>query len=331
MDIVELVKEIGLNPRLISSTNGGEYKSPCPICGGKDRFVIWIKTGRYWCRQCEINGDLIRFCRDFLKLSYHEACKKVGQEPKKDFSSKLYQKTNFVPRSVSVPQQEWQKRAQNFVMEKHLFALQHEFALKNFQERGFSSAAIEKNLLGWNDSNQFENMNLWGLVKSDGKKKIWLPRGLVIPTFSNGILSKIKIRRADWVSGDCFPKYVEVSGSSKNLPIYGDMSLPLVLVEAELDAMLVQQCAGDLCCCVALGGCGKKPDEYVDELFRKSSQILFALDYDEPGKKNFHFWKSTYPQVKAWPVPREKSPGDALKAGVDIRLWVLSGLQNVMS
>lgn len=32
-----------------------EYSSPCPFCGGEDRFIIFA-TGRYWCRQCNQKG-----------------------------------------------------------------------------------------------------------------------------------------------------------------------------------------------------------------------------------------------------------------------------------
>jgi hypothetical protein len=39
-----------------------------------------------------------------------------------------------------------------------------------------------------------------------------------------------------------------------------------VIVEAELDAMLIQHYAADLCCCMAIGGAGKKPDFVSDAL-----------------------------------------------------------------
>jgi len=55
--------------------------------------------------------------------------------------------------------------------------------------------------------------------------------------------------------------------------------------------------------------------------------ILFAMDFDEAGKNAFKFWKSAYPNIKAWPVPITKGPGDALKAGVDLRQWILLGLK----
>ena len=41
MQLLDLVQADGLAPKKVASTNGGEYHSPCPGCGGKDRFIIW--------------------------------------------------------------------------------------------------------------------------------------------------------------------------------------------------------------------------------------------------------------------------------------------------
>ena len=45
------------------------------------------------------------------------------------------------------------------------------------------------------------------------------------------------------------------------------------------------------------------------------------------GKKAYKFWRDTYPHVQPWPVPRGKSPGDAFKEGVNLRLWIEAGLK----
>lgn len=81
--LLGLVEDYGLNLRKTSNSQGGEYHSSCPACGdGIDRFVIWPQLNRYWCRRCKISGDGIQFCRDFLGMSFKEACTKVD-----DFSS----------------------------------------------------------------------------------------------------------------------------------------------------------------------------------------------------------------------------------------------------
>src|SRR5271169_2534743 len=85
MDLLDLVREAGIDPgKKAASTKGGEYGCPCPKCGGNDRFRIWPNeqrkkcVGGYWCRKCNVSGDSIDFCRDFLGLSWDDAQKKIG-------------------------------------------------------------------------------------------------------------------------------------------------------------------------------------------------------------------------------------------------------------
>lgn len=80
MNLLRLAEELGLEPRKTSNKGGGEYHSPCPSCGGKDRFILWPAKGQYWCRQCEKSGDAIQFCRDFQGLSFRSACIKLQKQ-----------------------------------------------------------------------------------------------------------------------------------------------------------------------------------------------------------------------------------------------------------
>ncbi|WP_059360040.1 toprim domain-containing protein [Parachlamydia acanthamoebae] len=157
-----------------------------------------------------------------------------------------------------------------------------------------------------------------------------LPAGIVIPyhSIAQGML-KVKIRRVNWHADDELPKYVEVSGSSKQLSCFGSIqeSIATILVESEFDAILLHQEAYDFCASLALGGVSKKPDLETHLHLLKSSLILFALDFDESGKNAFSYWRSTYANLRAWPAPLVKSPGDAYLKGVDLRRWVLEGLE----
>ena len=56
---VDLLALIGQDVPLKRQSNhaGGEYHGPCPFCGGfdkpdADRFVVWPRRNRYWCRKC---------------------------------------------------------------------------------------------------------------------------------------------------------------------------------------------------------------------------------------------------------------------------------------
>lgn len=84
-----------------------------------------------------------------------------------------------------------------------------------------------------------------------------------------------------------------------------------MIVDSELDVILVQQSATHLMCCLALRGVSKKPDCEIHEWLKHASMILLSLDFDEVGKKRYAFWMKLYPNLRPWPSPQAKSPGNA--------------------
>jgi hypothetical protein len=79
MTMLDLAREIGLDPVKHSNLGGGEYICLCPNpneCkfSGDDRFHLWPEEkskrciGRYWCRTCGISGDTISFCIDIMGM-----------------------------------------------------------------------------------------------------------------------------------------------------------------------------------------------------------------------------------------------------------------------
>lgn len=169
---------------------------------------------------------------------------------------------------------------------------------------------------------------LTDLSSEGGARLLCLPKGIVIPSFRKEIPIRVKIRRNNWKVDDDYPKYHVIAGGMTCPSLYGDIGKPVVIVEAELDAMLIQQFAADICCCIALGGVSIRLDVIVEQLLRQAPSILYALDFDDSGKKAYNFWQSTYLQIKPWPVPRGKSPGDAYSLGVDLRRWIEAGLKH---
>ncbi len=325
--LLELVKELGLNPKKTSSSQGGEYHSPCPQCGGSDRF--FVQPGRkmrnclgyYRCRQCGIGGDTIQFCIDFIGLTYFQACEKLGQKPNENFSHNVIrEKPSFMPCKTIIPSTDWQARALDFVNTSYQCAMKNPLALNTFKDRGLSLETIKKYRLGWNEINRRDALNLWGIIE-DKSKDIWLPSGIIIPSFFEGQVMKLKIRRSAIPLGDR-RKYIIVKGSRSSPSFFGELpDAPVIILESELDAILLQQLCGDICNCMSIPA-GNKPDDWADKRLRAVAQLLFSMDFDEAGKNTFAFWKSAYPQIKPWPVPRGKSPGDAYKLGVDLRKWV---------
>ncbi len=323
MGVLVLAREDGLNPKRVAATKGGEYHSPCPACGGKDRFIIWDKLNRYMCRQCKKRGDEVQYRRDFHGLSFLEACQKSGIAPKdKMLPKRALSPFSFLPRIAKIPPGAWRKEAEAFTRYCHEQLKKDHFALDLFHKRGFSNATIDRFHLGWNPTSLWLERSQWGLEEG---KKLWIPKGLVIPThdLATKDLIRLKIRRSDWHEEDTLPKYVEISGSMPVPSVYGDpKNKLLMIVEAELDAILLHQCAGDLCCSMALGGASKRPDAEAHKLLLNASRIIFSLDVDSAGAKAYRWWKDVYPNLKLYPPPAGKSPGDAFIAGIDLRRWV---------
>lgn len=335
--LIELVQELGIEPKRTSSCNGGEYHSPCPRCdSGVDRFVIWPNlkpSGRYWCRQCQIKGDSIQFCRDFFGCTFQEACLKTGVEPLTRhgyLTPKVRKEPIFIPKQAELPIEKWQTKAAQFVKNCNANLTQSPELINQDKNRGLTLKIIQEFKLGWNPSLKFEPLYDWGLESIDEKKKsICLPPGIVIPVFRSEKLIRVKIRLLGWNPNSSFSKYLSLKGGKNQAGVFGRQGLPVLLLESELDAVLVYQLAGDLCTPVALGSVTNKPDQFLTDLLKATDLILYALDFDDAGISNFAFWKQLYGnKLKAWPTPKEKSPGDAHLAGVDIREWIKKGLES---
>ena len=341
MTLLELAQDLGLDFKKTSHCKGGEYHSACPACGeGVDRFVIWPEHNRYWCRRCNVSGDSIQFCRDFMGMSFGEACQRINNTSRFHNPCQLKRPIQGRLSFAQEPAKNWQDKASAFVNWAHRRLKSSPMAMSELHQRGFHDQTIIQNKLGYSINSYssgchdfFRERSEWGLpceYKVGGKaKKLWLPAGLVIPTISNdGSVYKLKVRR-EWHIQDPLPKYVEISGSKTCPSLYGEITKKVaIILESELDAMLIQQEAGDVCCCVALGGATKRPDFYTDHLLRKFTLLLWCLDNDEAGKNAALWWRNTYAHLRFWPIPIGKSPGDAVKDHkINLRGWILKGIQ----
>ncbi len=343
-------------PKKVSSTKGGEYHSPCPGCGGKDRFHVWPKEnsgeGSYWCRQCGNAGDAIQFLRDFEGLGYREACQRLGKTPHKmpAHKSPYVPSNEEKPKDVwkpdpeqGAPPEKWRQKARklaNWAFE-NLIIMEPDERIKDWlARRGVNEWVIKYFGFGWNPGNDgkdlFRPRESWGLpteLKSNGRKKmLWIPQGLIIPDLVGKEIHRIRIRRES-----DNPKYYVLPGSAMNCLVedcgptgsrcFG--SRCYVLVESELDAGMIYYWANrgqKITGVVALGNSSRRPDANTTLLLKNAAVILNALDYDTAGAHQVKWWQENFPQTKRWPVPRGKDPGEAFEKGVDIQEWVKAGL-----
>ncbi|SKA83690.1 primase-helicase zinc-binding domain-containing protein [Desulfobaculum bizertense] len=351
MNVLKLAEEDGCTGRKVSTRKGGEYHGPCPGCGGKDRFLIWPEQnggeGSWWCRICGQGGDLIQYLREFRGMSFKDAAAMSSRPTSPKAPGATPKPQAFAPRRMESPKEMWRCKSNALVTWAHRKLLQTPSALDMLAARGIGLEAVKAFRLGWNPGEQgrdcYRDRTAWGLpeeFKDNGKpKKLWIPRGFVIPTFRDGLLYRVRIRRT--APREFGPKYYVLPGSGMGPMILHEDAKAFVVVEAELDAIACAAATGSTIGAVGLGSISTKPDEFGHKVFQKSLCILNALDFEpaqdegadpkvaksEEMKKRIRgWWQKTYSQAKRWPVPVGKDPGEAVAEGVQLREWIRAGL-----
>lgn len=349
MNIMDALSTAGVEAKKVSSSKGGEYSGPCPSCGGRDRFRVWPADrggeGSYWCRQCGKGGDLVQFLVDFCGYEYKAAFEAAGRGGGAYIPTRYKPvpaptaPAAYEPKTHTDPVETWQKKAEDFVGTAHQALLDYNHGLDYLASRGISLEAVKRFRLGWHGGEKgnpcsFRPRKSWGLPeilnkKTGRPKMLWIPRGFVIPCYRDGALHRIKIRRpkAD-LKTDKDVKYYVLPGSGMEVFSVGTQPAVAVVVEAELDAILVAQEAGNHAGVVALGSVSIRPGSSVFYALKQCQRILVALDYDQAGlgKTGWHWWRENFQSARLWPVPEGKDPGEAWAAGVDIGAWVVAGL-----
>lgn len=319
--LIDVIKEDGGNLRQVASTHGGEYAGPCPWCGGRDRFRAWPESGRWWCRQCGRQGDVIQYLRDMRGMTFKEAVKLVGKDPDQGTLRRE-------PRKAVFPPDAWSEKAGRFVERARKYLSS---AMPFLSARGIKQETTRQACLGWNPADVYEQRPSWGLPEeylNDGRpRQIWIPKGLVIPTIHDGRVVRLRIRRP---KGD--PRYVVVPGSFMGPILWTAKTRLAVVVESELDGLLLFQEVAGLMNVIALGSAQARPDGATAQLLEEMDFILIALDFDEAGgKEAWRWWRKAYPEtVVRWPVPEGKDPGDYFKSGGSIRAWLSAGFDEVI-
>jgi hypothetical protein len=329
MNLIDLVSRTGITPKRVANTHGGEYHSPCPVCGGDDRFIIHPNkkmkncTGSYFCRQCGIRGDSIQFCLDYLGCeNFPKALAFLGLTlPNKNEFILMPKVKNPTMVVIERPSIRWQEQAQIFVQEAHDKIWSHSSIIAYLAKRGLPAEAIKKYNIGYAGNDKKIAGYEWGL----DQEEIFLSKGIVIPTYDQSGIIRLKIRR-DGGSGDTLSKYMAVTGSMRGLNIIGYKKSPvIIIVESELDAYVLHYAVGDFAVVVAVGGCTKDPDPMVDYLV-KNKIALVCHDNDDAGKNMFLKWQMLYAHAKACPTPYAKDIGEAIEQGLHLRCWIASNI-----
>lgn len=263
-------------------------------------------------------------------MTYREACETVGKEP----SSPARQEPAVTPPKppadewLSLP---WQKAAWAFLERCREDLKRCSGAVAYLQSRGLKDETISS--LGLNDSTAHVDRAVWGLPpETDAKtrrlRRLWLPRGIVIPALDGKLIHRLRIRLSPeeverskmWTAGGKGIRYIEVSGSG-SYPLFlpGKGEEAWAVVESELDAYLVHQ-ETDINVLGLGSTTGKPTAQMLKDMAGK--RVLLCLDHDAAGWRALGNLPGEY-----WPVPDGKDPGEYFQAGGNIRAWIELGLK----
>jgi hypothetical protein len=336
MNVLDLYQHDGHHAKREASTGNGTWGGSCPGCGGTDRFrlqphfsgIDWHEGGRWSCNQCHPKwSDAPGYLMTFHRMTYLDACRELGIEPKgrQEFQASASRPT-WKPREAAPPPSRWQEKAAEFVgsAEKNLWEDNGAGTSAYLEDRGLSRNFIKWARLGWNPKEKFDAYENWGLIpernEKDNPKKVWLPAGIVIPVFGgDGQVLRVKIRRSE---PDAAPKYIAITGgAATSFMVLGD-AIAVIVVEAELDALLLYQEAGDLATMMAAGAAQYKPDAGAFDKLKAAPVVLVALDAEQSGYTAWKWWRENLPNARFCPVPVGKDPTEAHQQGVDLRAWI---------
>ncbi|MCX6083083.1 MAG: hypothetical protein NTW32_26440 [Chloroflexi bacterium] len=252
-------------------------------------------------------------------------------------------KSEFLP-APAAPLPIWCERAEQFVAWAENNLANHKGAQKYLEkERGLSPETWRAFRLGYNPVNLYDDPVRWGL---DGKK-IWMPRGIVIPGFSQEKPWYVKVRRplpdqslskyiGEWTAQDGLPD-VKFGGPRGGVSCLFRLELPgampvLVLAEGEWDTMLLWEYCPDFCDVATLGGAGNKLDALDLSFLTRYLAVLVVYDDDDAGEKGREYiagLHTKFNRVKSIQPPAHDLT-DFWKSGGDVRGWLAGYVANAM-
>ncbi|HLZ56077.1 MAG TPA: CHC2 zinc finger domain-containing protein [Ktedonosporobacter sp.] len=351
MDLVALIEQrapFGLRRAANHFRDGVEYCGPCPFCAtGTDRFRVWPEAEypHYWCRKCGARGTAVRFLMEYCGMTVSEALAELGIEDEQPYRKAARQPD----RREQPPARQWQETGKALVQqaESALWRTKEGRPLLNYlRGRRLSDNTIRQAHLGYMPRDKdgrwlvmpyqqwgFDPESLPASQQEVGGVRIG--NGLLIPSFEGPQLWGISIRRVaglDHTPVDA-QRYAQIMGSGDGLYNVDHLSYdkPAVMVEGPIDALSVQQEAGDLVSCVATGSATRGRLNYWRDLLAMAPYILQSFDSDGSGEQGACYWQQQFPHVLRWTTMLWKDPNDLLQSEPNgtctLRQWVEHGIE----
>ncbi|ETR70638.1 MAG: P4 alpha zinc-binding domain-containing protein [Candidatus Magnetoglobus multicellularis str. Araruama] len=259
---------------------------------------VWLY--KWW--SCGETGDGIQYLMNHCGKNFREAVKLLSGYNDTSHSNQFKNRDNWKTKSSKIVR----------ISQTKLFGSEGKKALYYLLiERGLHSETIEKFHIGWLPENN------------------QMPSKIVIPCYnSKGDLMRVKFRIDNPESNH--GRYRVMKGSNTKTPFSSNISInkPVIIVESELDAILIDQVFGEDIGVLSLGGvCTNLSIQVISYLNEKVPVNLISLDNDKAGQASALRLMKCIKNTYNWPIPEGfgKDPTEAYKK-MNLKNWILEGL-----
>lgn len=229
----------------------------------------------------------------------------------------------------------WHDRGFPFVVRCRKALDEDRETLRALTALGLSRETLHRAWLGVNAGERQEAREDWGLAKGEGFP---LPAGLVLPRFKGPVLNRVLCRAGLPESGadalvpgsDKTPLFLP-SATLIDLPsLPAAQGAPVLCTADELQALYLEQEAGDCCSILALASPADPPGDDAAKAL-KTAQAFFVIlpagwAADPALKKDWEAWKSAHKTAEPLELEFGRTVFEARRKGSDIRAWVLAHL-----
>lgn len=347
VDLLSLIEQRApVRFKRAASTGGGEYHGNCPWCAGRDRFHCWPHADfpRYWCRGCQAKGDAIDFLRQYEGLSFRDACQELGIEPE---YANSYKGTSTPLGTNPAPCSAWQDAAEDFIyaaMKALHGSSAPAVAYRDYLlARRITVATMLNKKIGYvplKDGRWIETpFTRWGLTEDMLTADQWqkgcvrVPDGLLFPHFGpDGRPWKLAMYRP---LAEQLPQFKRgmIAGSKECLLNENliTQEKPVMMVESFLDAISVEQVAGDLVTPVSTDGTKGCRSLRLQAAIQVAPYALQSFDADQAGNGDAEWWYQTIENCIRH-SPRLKDANEMLVDDpASVRRWVERGIERATS
>lgn len=326
-----------------------QWEGYCPICQqGTDRFYISDRIPHKWfCRVCRPSGGS---AIDFVSRLYHLPTDGAGL---KDTADKLAELLNiseadagytgataqhkdqvpqYVPVLPDTPSEQWQQEVKTAVLKArdYLFTPSARPQLDYLMNRGLTEKTIANYYIGFNPK-QYE------LNTMKGGKPVMFWEGFIFPCYAQiqstdtvMDIVRVKVRiedskykyllsryQSDPEHNRKPQKYWFISGGNPKSLFCAKYALKypnIIYVEGEMDAMTINQTAGDICKAVTFGSHGYIGDaEQWQAWYRAPENTVICFDNDSDLKTSEAVRKDE--QRLQWKIMKAQTQDDITLRG----------------